>query len=73
MRTTVDLDPELHDEAVAIARATRTSLSSVLNDVLRRAFHPAPTVEQDPVTGLGRITLGRAVTAAEVAVALNDD
>ena len=73
MRTTVDLDPALHAEALAKARVSRASLSDVVNEALRQALHPVPPVHRDPVTGLGTIRVGRSVTAAEVADALADD
>ena len=73
MRTTVDLDPELHREALAMARNARSSLSQILNDALRKSLHPVPPVERDPVTGLGCLSIGRPVTSEEVARALNDD
>lgn len=72
MRTTVDLDDDLHAEAQAEARRTRTSVSALVNDALRKTLHPVPPVELDPLTGLGVIDLGHAVTAGDVADALDD-
>lgn len=73
MRTTVDLDPDLHREAVARARGSRISLSKLLNDALRQSLHPLGPVQRDPLTGLGTITIGRQVSADEVADVLDDD
>jgi Arc/MetJ family transcription regulator len=72
MRTTVDLDERLHADALERARAERRSLSDVVNDALRQALHPVPPVRRDDVTGFGVIDLGRRVTVAEVADALDD-
>lgn len=72
MRTTVDLDPELHTEALERARRTRTSLSSVLNDALRLALHPVAPVVRDPETGLGVIRTGRPITDDDVARLADD-
>jgi Arc/MetJ family transcription regulator len=73
MRTTVDLDPELHAEAVARARSNRRSLSEIVNDALRQALHPVPPVRRDELTGLGTIRVGHPLTADQVADALDDD
>lgn len=73
MRTTIDLDPDLHQVAVERARQSRISLSQVVNQALRGTFHPVPPIERDPITGLGRVTIGRRVTAEEVANALDED
>ena len=71
-RTTVDLEPELHSAALERARQSRLSLSQVVNDALRATFRPVAPVERDHLTGLGRITVGHRVTAAEVADALEE-
>ncbi len=73
MRTTVNIDPDLHAEALALAESQRSTLSDVLNDALRSTLHPIPPVEIDPVTGLGVIRLGKPITSADVATALDDD
>lgn len=72
MRTTVDIDPDLHAEAVAEARRSRASVSAIVNDALRKALRPVPPVEPDPLTGLGVVRLGRPVTSDDVADALDD-
>jgi hypothetical protein len=73
MRTTVDLEPELHAEAMQQARLRRTSLSQLLNEALRASLHPVPPVRRNDATGLGVVTIGRPITAAEVSAALDDD
>jgi hypothetical protein len=72
MRTTVDLDPELHAAAVAEARRSRASVSAVVNEALRKSLQPVPPVATDPVTGLGVVRLGRPVTSDDVADVLDD-
>jgi Arc/MetJ family transcription regulator len=72
MRTTIDLDEELHAEAVARARSERRSLSDVVNDALRSALRPIAPASQDQLTGLGVIDLGRRVTSSEVSDVLDD-
>ncbi|CCM63314.1 MAG: hypothetical protein WAR61_03495 [Candidatus Microthrix parvicella] len=72
MRTTVDLDPELHAEAQAYARRRRrVSLSSLVNEALRKSLRPVPLVERDAVTGLGVVQLGYPVSSEDVADALD--
>jgi hypothetical protein len=73
MRTTIDIDPQLHAEALEQSRVRRVSLSHLLNDALRVALHPAPAVEVDSITGLGVVRLGRPITESDVAAALDDD
>lgn len=72
MRTTVDIDADLHAEAQAEARRARISMSAVVNEALRRALRPVLPVKRDPVTGLGVVEVGYPVTADDVADALDD-
>ncbi len=72
MRTTVDIDTDLHAEALAEARRARISISAVVNDALRKSLRPVPPVERDSLTGLGVVDLGYEVTAGDVANALDD-
>lgn len=72
MRTTVDLDPDLHAEAQQRAEAERVTLSAVVNAALRRELRPVEPPTIDPVTGFAVIRLGYDVTADDVADALDD-
>jgi hypothetical protein len=72
MRTTIDIDAELHADAQAEALRLRTTMSALVNEAIRRALRPVPPIEEDPITGLGVVTLGRPVTADDVAVALEE-
>jgi Arc/MetJ family transcription regulator len=72
MRTTIDLDDELHAETLEEARRSRRSLSAVVNDALRRSLRPVAPVELDEVTGLGVVRLGYPVTADDVDDVLDD-
>jgi hypothetical protein len=72
VRTTIDIDAELHADAQAEALRLRTTMSALVNEAIRRALRPVPPIEEDPITGLGVVTLGRPVTADDVAVALEE-
>lgn len=72
MRTTVDIDPDLHAEAVTEAARERISMSALVNDALRQVLRPVPPVERDKATGLGVISIGRRVTSVEVADVIDD-
>lgn len=76
MRTTVDLPPALHRRAVELAARRGQSLSSVIADLTVRGFAQIDepvTLEVDPRSGLPVLSLGRRITAAEVADALDDE
>lgn len=73
MRTTIDLDPELHASALEKSRSLRVPLSHVINDALRAALRPVPPVQIDERTGLGVVRVGRPITAADVANVLDDE
>jgi hypothetical protein len=62
VRTTVDIDPDLHAEA----------LREAAREALRQVLRPVPPVERDPDTGLGVISIGRPVSADEVADVIDD-
>jgi hypothetical protein len=76
MRTTVDLPPAVHRRAQALAKSRRQSLSATVAELTVRGLatlgEPV-VVAADPLSGLPVISLGRAVTAAEVADALDDE
>jgi predicted transcriptional regulator len=68
MRTTIDLEPDLHRMAQSIARDQKKTLSETINDLLARVLTPesAPTFATSPTTGLPTVRLGRVVTEDEV-------
>ena len=76
MRTTVDLPPAVHRRAKALAESRHQSLSATVADLAVRGLavlgEPVE-VATHPVSGLPVISLGRAVTATEVADALDDE
>ena len=73
MRTTVDLDPGLHAEALEYARRERVTLSEVLNDALRARLHPIRPARISENTGLAVLRIGRPITPEEVAAVVYDD
>jgi hypothetical protein len=76
MRTTVDLPPAVHRRAQALAKSRRQSLSATVAELTVRglaALGEPVVVAADPLSGLPVISLGRAVTVAEVADALDDE
>lgn len=75
MRTTVDLPPAVHRRARELAAQRGQSLSSVIADLTARglAQMEAPIeVRIDAGTGLPLLSVGRRVTEAEVADALDE-
>lgn len=66
MRTTVDIDVDLHAETLSEAARECISMSALVNEALRQILRPVPPVERDPATGLGVISIGRPVTSDEV-------
>ncbi len=76
MRTTVDLPPAVHRRAQALAESRHQSLSATVADLTVRglaALGQPVDLATDPVSGLPVISLGRPVTAAEVAAMLDDE
>ncbi|WP_026929075.1 hypothetical protein [Glycomyces tenuis] len=76
MRTTVDLPNDLHQQALAIARDTATTLSDVVAKYFRRGLqsdHLAEgEVRRSPLTGLPVVSVGHVVTSEDVR-SLEDD
>ena len=68
MRTTIDLKPDLHRIALAIARDQRKTLSETINELLAQALTPREptTVTTSPTTGLPTVRLGRVITIDDV-------
>lgn len=76
MRTTVDLPPALHARARELARARGQSLSAVVAELAVRGLAQLDTpvrLTSDPVTGLAVLSVGRRVTSADVAEALDEE
>ena len=72
MRTTIDLPEDVHQNALAIARARRQTLSRTVTELLRTAMTPRPTSSVLPVvvdaeTGLPLIDIGHPITTDDVA------
>jgi predicted transcriptional regulator len=74
MRTTIDLQPDLHRLAQAIARDQRRTLSETINELLASVLMPqdSPTISTSPTTGLPTVRLGRVITSEDVRQ-LDDD
>ena len=76
MRTTVDLPPAVHRRALALAEARHQSLSAVVAELTTRGLaglgEPVE-ISTDHVSGLPVISIGRTITSAEVADALDDE
>lgn len=76
MRTTVDLPPAVHRRAQALAESRNQSLSATVAELTVRglaALGEPVEIATDPVSGLPVIRIGRAVTADDVAAALDDE
>jgi hypothetical protein len=76
MRTTVDLPPAVHRRAQELAQQRHQSLSAVVADLTVRglaAMGEPVALRTDPMSGFPVISLGRQVTAADVADALDDE
>jgi hypothetical protein len=76
VRTTVDLPPAVHRRARELAAQRGESLSAVLADLTTRGLAQldAPvTLRTDPRSGFPVLSLGRRVTSAEVAEALDEE
>ena len=76
MRTTVDLPADVHERARRLAEERHQSLSATVAELTVRglaALGEPATVSIDPVSGFPTLTLGRRVTAEQVAEALDDE
>lgn len=76
MRTTVDLPPAVHRRARELAEERAQSLSSVVAELAVRGLAQldAPvTLTTDERSGLPVLSLGRPITSADVAAALDDE
>ena len=69
VRTTIDLPDDLHQQAQAIARDTRRTLSETVVDLMRRGLGASSSkavTSEDPRTGLPLVTVGTIVTSEDV-------
>lgn len=76
MRTTVDLPPRTHARAKQLAESRGVSLSTMVAELTVRGLAQLDTpvqLELDETTGLPVISVGRKVTAAEVAELIDED
>ncbi len=76
MRTTVDLPPAVHRRAKALADARHQSLSATIAELTVRGLGQLDepiTLTTDPESGFPVLSLGRTVTSADVAEALDDE
>jgi hypothetical protein len=76
VRTTVDLPPAVHRRATELARARGQSLSATVAELTARGLSQidAPlTIGIDERTGFPVLSVGRRVTAEDVAAALDDE
>jgi hypothetical protein len=76
MRTTVDLPPAVHQRAVELAKARGLSLSATLAELTARGLAQLDEplrISIDARTGFPVVSVGRRVTAADVAEALDDE
>jgi hypothetical protein len=68
VRTTIDLPPDVHEAARALAHERHQSLSATVVELLRRALGDEGRIEvtTDEHTGLPVVRVGRIVTSADV-------
>lgn len=70
MRTTIDLPDDLHQAAMLIARDRHQTLSRTVASLMRSALagdKRQATIEVDPDSGLPTLSVGRPITAEDVA------
>lgn len=74
MRITVDIPPDLHRQAQALARDTSRTFSETVVDLMRRGLTQgqAADITTSQRTGLPVVRLGKAITTDEVR-SLEDD
>jgi hypothetical protein len=76
MRTTVDLPPAVHRRAKEIAKARGQSLSATLAELTARGLSQLDeplSISVDERSGFPVLSVGRRITAADVADALDDE
>lgn len=75
MRTTIDLPDDLHQAAMLVARDRHQTLSRTVASLLRSALAGEKghaTIQIDPDSGLPTLSVGRRITADDVA-AVDED
>ena len=76
MRTTVDLPPAVHRRAQEIAKRLGQSLSAVVTDLTIRGLSQLDepmVISTDERSGFPVVSIGRRVTSAQVAAALDEE
>jgi hypothetical protein len=76
VRTTVDLAPALHRRALELARSRGQSLSATLAELIARGLSQIDqpiVVRTDEMSGFPVLSIGRPVSAEDVAAALDED
>jgi hypothetical protein len=76
MRTTIDLPPDLHQQARDLAHDRHWTLSEAVAWLMRRGLGEAreePELIRDELTGLLTVRVGRVITTDEVKRFLEDE
>ena len=76
MRTTVDLPPAVHRRARELAKERGQSLSTTLAELTARGLSQLDEpmlIRTDEASGFPVLSLGRRITAEDVAAALDED
>jgi hypothetical protein len=76
VRTTVDLPPAVHRRAQALAKSRGQSLSATVAELTTRGLGQLDepvVIRTDPTSGFPVLSVGRRITAADVAAALDGD
>ncbi|MCL1922646.1 MAG: hypothetical protein FWG15_02040 [Propionibacteriaceae bacterium] len=74
MRTTIDLPPDLHQQALTIARDNHQTLSATVSQLMRKGLGESSRVKivYDEKTGQPLLSVGRPITDEDVR-SLEDD
>ncbi len=66
MRTTIDLPADLHSFARQIAHDENRSMSSVIEDLIRRSLRLDATAMSATARGMPQVSVGRPITTDDV-------
>lgn len=68
MRITINLPEDLHQQARALAHASRRSLSDVVSELVRRGLNSQPTegIGRSAISEFPTIAIGRRITTEDV-------